>query len=210
MSPQKRADQPEILTRLGAQWTAKFKSRRANNAGATFYWPAIPVAERITRLERLNHRLIEILKLQTLNCCSFCGRRPVESKSIEHYKPKSRYPDEAYAWANLFYCCSMCQARKREIWHAHLLKPDASDYTFPRYFQWNFRSGHLEPSDSANYQDRRAAQLTICLYNLNHSELRLCRRRARKAWIKSDQTPEDFEDADHPSYITAAESQYTA
>ena len=206
MSPQKREAPPEILTRLGARWTAKFISRRANKPGSPFYWPAIPAAERTSRLERLNHRLIEILKRQTLNCCSFCGRRPVESKSIEHHKPKSRYPEDAYAWTNLFYCCSLCQGRKRETWHAHLLKPDDPDYTFARYFQWNFLTGHLEPSDSANREDRKAAQLTICLYNLNNSELRLCRRRARNAWLKCDQSPEDLEDSDHPNYITASDS----
>jgi len=130
----------------------------------------------------------------------------VECKSIEHHKPKSRFPDEAYSWGNLFYCCSLCQSRKREIWHARLLKPDEADYAFSRYFQWNFRKNRIEPSDSASPADRKAAQLTICLYNLNAPEHCHCRRRARKGWLKSEKTAEDLEDADHPFYIQAGET----
>jgi uncharacterized protein (TIGR02646 family) len=206
MSPQHRAEPPEILTRLGMRWTEKFKVRRQKNPGATFCWPAIPAAERATRLERLNHLLLPILRAQTGECCSFCGRRPVECKTIEHHKPKSRFPDEAYAWNNLFYCCSTCQARKREMWHEHLLKPDVPGYSFPRYFQWNFRKNRIEPSDSASPADRKAAQLTICLYNLNAPDHCLCRRRARKAWLLCEQTEEDLAEADHPFYIQAGEA----
>jgi uncharacterized protein (TIGR02646 family) len=205
MSPQKRGMEPEILETMGLQWTQKFIARRAKNTGASFYWPAMPVAARMKRRERLNHRLLPLLKTQADGCCSFCGKRPVERESIEHHRPKSTFPDWAYAWENLLYCCAMCQDRKLEKWHPALLKPDEPGYRFERYFQWNFRDGTLEPNAAASLEDRRAAQLTICLYNLNASEHRLCRRRARKYWLQGGQGSSELADADHPYFITAEE-----
>lgn len=95
----------------------------------------MPVADRLNRKERLNNHLLPLLKAQTGGCCSFCDKRPVEQESIEHNKPKSRFPADAYAWTNLFYCCAKCQGRKREKWHALLLKPDETGYRFEDYFK---------------------------------------------------------------------------
>ena len=166
---------------MGARWTAKFIGRRTKNAGAAFYWPAIPVAQRARRLERLNNRLLPLLKAQSDGCCSFCSKRPVEVESIEHHAPKSRRSDLAYEWCNLFYCCGKCQARKKEHFHASLLKPD-ENFVFEQYFMWEFKTGKLKPNPLAPPEKQRAAKVTICLYGLNHPEH--CRGRVddRENW----------------------------
>jgi uncharacterized protein (TIGR02646 family) len=160
----------------------------------------MPVAQRLNRKERLNNHLLPLLQKQTDGCCSFCDKRPVEQASIEHHKPKSRFHSEAYTWANLFYCCAKCQGRKLEKWHDKLLKPDEG-YQFEDYFQWNFKKGALEPNATAPAERRKAAQLTICLYNLNDPDHCRSRLHERKNWrARPDDQLEDF---NYPGFITA-------
>ncbi len=199
MRSQTRAEAPEILTQWVGRWTAHFQARKAKNPSASFYWPALPAAERRHRRERLNHRLLEVLQTQTLYCCSFCSRRPVEKKSIEHFLPKSKHPHQAYAWDNLFYCCSTCQDRKLERHHPRLLKPDAPDYSFDRYFIWDFDTGKLQPNPGACQEDRLRARMTICLYNLNAPTHRIQRLKNRRDY-KQEHPIEEYS---YPDFILA-------
>ena len=72
--------------------------------------------------------------------CAFCdGPLGIESReTVEHFRPKSKFPELAFAWENLFPCCDVCQSHKGERFDLHLLKPDDDDYHFERYFVVNF------------------------------------------------------------------------
>jgi uncharacterized protein (TIGR02646 family) len=203
MTPQTRGDEPDILIQFGAKWTKQFVSRRKKNDGAVFFWPKLPLAHRLREKERLNNRLQPILKAQADGCCSFCDKRPIEVESIEHHAPKSRLRDLAYAWSNLFYCCGKCQGRKKEHYHASLLKPDIVGYRFEDYFMWEFKTGALKPNPLAPLDKQRAAKVTICLYGLNHGDHCRIRLHNRKHWLKDKTEP--LEDFSYPAFVIATE-----
>ncbi len=198
-----RGAEPDILAQIGAKWTEQFVARRSKIPAATFFWPKLPSAQRLREKERLNNRLQPLLKAQSDGCCSFCNKRPVEVESIEHHAPKSRRPDLAYAWSNLFYCCGKCQGRKKEHYHAALLKPDATGYRFEDYFMWEFKTGRIKANPLAPPDKQRAAKVTICLYGLNHGDHCRIRFHNLKLWRKDKTEPLD--DFSYPAFVTAAD-----
>jgi uncharacterized protein (TIGR02646 family) len=203
MKPLQRPPEPEILSQFGANWTTRYVRRRSLNHSATFHWPALPKTVRTHRKEQLNHRLLPILSAMSDHCCAFCDIRPVQGISIEHHKPKSRYPEAAYAWDNLFLCCPDCQKRKLERYHVALLRPDVAGYKFETYFIWEFESGRIRSNPLASQEQQRAAKLTICLYDLNHPRHRNHRRGQRRIWKKLAADGRDIADFSYPAYITA-------
>ena len=57
-----------------------------------------------------------------------CEISPSSSAEIDHFRPKSRYPQEAYEWENLRLCSSNINKRKRD---QNVLDPfDVRDRTF--------------------------------------------------------------------------------
>lgn len=104
--------------------------------------------------------------------CAFCDGRigTVSKKTVEHFRPKSRFPELAYDWENLFPCCDQCQSQKLEKFDEALLKPDAEEYRFEDYFIRNYKSGTLEPLPNASQAARQRAEITLVLYGLNLPE----------------------------------------
>jgi len=115
----------------------------------------------------------------TRNHCAFCdGPVDLESRAtVEHFRPKSQFPELAYAWQNLFPCCDKCQANKRENFDERLLKPDDELYTFSRYFICNYRNGEPEPAPEAEQTDSERVVETIRLYGLNSPFRKTARKR---------------------------------
>jgi len=157
-----RTDCPHALIEKGAEWTARFMSSGS--------WPKWPQHGK----SKLNHILQnEGLKSQTQEHCSYCDITPISppgTETIDHFRPKSGLqgrPDLAYSWENLFYCCNYCQDKKGDQFEEALLKPDEPDYEFLRYFQWEFSTGKLLPSEVATPEDQHRAERTIDLLKLN-------------------------------------------
>lgn len=132
--------------------------------------------------EAVNHRLLPTLKSQTQEHCSFCDAFPVSPPSldtIEHFRPKSAFPREAYYWPNLYFCCMHCQQKGAEF-DDDLLRPDAPDFDFDRYFSWDFTRGTLNPNAAATAEDQRRAEVSIRLFHLNEGHPRLRRLELEK------------------------------
>jgi uncharacterized protein (TIGR02646 family) len=113
--------------------------------------------------------LVKELSAMTRNHCSFCDAYPMGRRiphTIEHFKPKSKFPREAYKWENLFLCCGLCQ-EKGDQFDKRLLKPDVKSYSFDKYFDINWTTGELLPNRDASENDRKRAEITIKLYRLN-------------------------------------------
>ena len=126
------------------------------------------------RGQTVNKVLFPLLCRQTQDHCSFCDGHPMTdamtNETIEHFQPKSgphARPELRLSWENLYACCSGCQTAKREKWDDALLRPDAPDYSFRRYFSCEFTTGRIVPRRRAPAEDRRKAQVTIDLYDLN-------------------------------------------
>jgi len=155
-----RPEAPEILRENAARWTENYLERRH------FYWP-----------KESYPSIREKLGEMTQTHCAFCdGPLGVESReTVEHFRPKSQFPELAYTWDNLFPCCDVCQSSKREAFHELLLKPDAREYRFSRYFMVDYRTGAIEASAIADETGQQSARITVGLYGLNSP----ARKRAR-------------------------------
>jgi uncharacterized protein (TIGR02646 family) len=158
-----RADEPEVLRENFERWTTQYVQLRRANPGAKFIWYTVNgVTARA--------HILPALKLQTADHCSFCDAFPIDgvsNETIEHFRPKSQFPEQAYLWANLYYCCDACQSAKREEWDERLLQPDGEGYTFTRYFEFDFTTGQIRPSSLTNEEEQSRAARTIELYGLD-------------------------------------------
>ena len=172
-----RVLQPDFLVDRWKNWGEAWERRRLQNQGAQFNWPQF-------QGKRINELLLPLLKQQTQDHCSFCDFFPVSPPSldtIEHFRPKSRFPKEAYHWNNLYFCCMHCQ-QKLEEFDEDLLRPDADDYDFDKYFRWDFILGTLEVNENALLENQKRAEVTIRLYRLNegHPTLRKLKMRPQE------------------------------
>ena len=170
-----RVPAPEFLAARWEAWGTDWEQRHAADPGARFNWHQVDG-------EPVNQRLLPFLKTQTQDHCSFCDNFPVSPPSIdtiEHFRSKSRYPREAYLWANLYFCCMYCQQKGAQFDEA-ALQPDALEYEFDRYFRWDHTLGTIEVNDRAAPEDQQRAQVTIRLYRLNEGHPSFRKRELRR------------------------------
>ncbi len=117
--------------------------------------------------------LLSDLSLLTQNHCSYCDlsgvRRGQTSPTIDHFRPKSKFPLLAYTWGNLFLCCTECQKRNANFSEL-LIKPDEADYKFDNYFIINTITGEIEPNITKSKENQKRAKITIQTFNLNDNE----------------------------------------
>jgi uncharacterized protein (TIGR02646 family) len=183
----KRKPEPPFLTVNWENWGIEWEKRRLENPNTVFHWHVIDG-------EIVNQKLLPLLKAQTQDHCSFCDAFPVNSASvdtIEHFRPKSEFPREAYKWVNLYYCCTHCQQKGANFDQA-LLSPDAIDYQFDRYFRWDFTTGELLVNEQAALEDQTRACITITFYKLNINHPKWRKRELRKRWQGENDPLDDF------------------
>jgi len=154
-----RISSPECLFQNGQQWANEYVANRRQNPKHKFSWRNDDCYQAVRK------RLSEMTKAH----CAFCdGQIGVESReTVEHFRPKSKFPELAYEWENLFPCCDMCQSKKLELFEEGLLRPDHSDFVFERYFVANYKTGEIKPSPHADEQAQFRAEITIRLYGLD-------------------------------------------
>jgi uncharacterized protein (TIGR02646 family) len=66
-------------------------------------------------------------------CCAYCLLHErlaggAENFELDHFKPKSRYPDLTHVYENIYYSCHPCNNIKRDIWPTDELR--AKGYRF--------------------------------------------------------------------------------
>lgn len=169
-----RIAEPGFLVDKWELWGMEWEDRRAKNPAAQFHWHVIDG-------EKVNQKLLPRLKAQTQAHCSFCDAFPVAPPSIEtieHFRPKTTFPKDAYRWTNLYFCCMHCQ-QKGEKFDEVLLCPDALDYEFDKYFRWDYTTGELKLNELSSIEDQHRATVSIRLYRLNQGHPML-RRLAMK------------------------------
>lgn len=171
MRKQIRLEEPAALRDGATQWAETWATNQAE--GKPWRWP-------VKDKQPVNQLILPTLRQQTASHCSFCDGFPVAALSvetIEHFIPKSTFPRKAFEWGNLFYCCTRCQAAKKERFDPNILKPDESDYDFSRYFICDFTTGKIGPNPTASSGEQQRAQTTITHYKLNDGILPDERRR---------------------------------
>lgn len=165
-----RPPSPTCLEENGKRWTQEFVERRTEKPKFPFRWRDQACYKRI------RDSLLEV----TGRRCAYCdGSLGLTSReTVDHFRPKSSYPQFAYAWENLFPCCDLCQSKKGERFEEGLLKTDEPEYEFSRYFILNFDTGEIEPAPDATPEDQARAETTCKMLGLNSAERNQARLRA--------------------------------
>jgi uncharacterized protein (TIGR02646 family) len=144
-------------------WGAEFAQRLAANVNYCFAWKQWQGL-------RVNQRLLPLLSKMTDSHCAYCDWFPMDTgtdPTIDHFKPKARFPQEAYCWENLYLCCRHCQEKTDDLYTDQLLRPDEIDYRFESFFIYNYIDGTLSPNPDASVINRERARLTVEILKLN-------------------------------------------
>ena len=197
MRKQTRPPIPEILQRFGESWTRQWVELRVKNPNATFNWY-------VTEGQTAREWLLPHLKTMTQGHCSFCDSFPLDDRSqepIEHFKPKShsRFHADAYTWENLYYSCELCQGSKREQWDESLLRPDSPDYSFERFFVFDYTTGEMKSNSLASHEEQERARVTIQLFGLDLPPRRRARCLELRKWQRS--TDKNLDDWAYRDYL---------
>jgi uncharacterized protein (TIGR02646 family) len=163
MMPCERPPCPDWLAEHCEDWGAEYAVRLAQDPAYRFSWKRWPGA-------RVNHRLLPLLSEMTKEHCAYCDWFPMDTgtdPTIDHFRPKARYPEEAYVWENLYLACRHCQEKDDDDFDESLLRPDEIDYRYERFFIYNHADGTLAPNPAASSADQRRARITIDLLKLN-------------------------------------------
>lgn len=116
------------------------------------------------------------LKKQTLNqlkemfkgCCAYCEGEYDDTSyaEIEHFKPKSLYPELMFEYSNMNLACQICNTNKKEKYDDKLINPTVED---PEE-HLRYKTYILKPLDERG-------KLTINMFDIN-SEERLNKRKS--------------------------------
>ncbi len=195
-----RAAEPAVLQANCTKWNAQWVERCQAAPSPAFAWY---VADGKSAREHI----LPALRAQTQRHCSFCDAFPVEGVSIEtieHFKPKSRFPEHAYTWTNLYYCCDACQNAKREQWDELLIQADADGYSFARYFEFDFTTGEIRPNPLAAKEDREQAIITIRVYGLDSEPRRRNRLLQARQFVKIKDAGANLDEWPYRDYLGSA------
>ena len=199
MIPIQRQSEPKSLEEKTETWTHNYLKRLKNYEVQKSLWdqgksdkkPSTPkfVWPQYQK-KKLNQHLLPILSQMTADHCSYCDGFPmgVESedndqirgvmtaRTIDHFRPKETFPEKAFAWNNLFLCCSACQETKGTQFEEALLAPDHPDYQFEDFFLVNFHTGDIDINPFAPEENRNRARITLKILKLNEGYLPTYRR----------------------------------
>jgi len=103
------------------------------------------------------HRYKPYLRAEFNRQCIYCrlpdGTKGVDAFGIDHYRPKSRFPDLSTVYENLYYSCNACNRRKGDFWPTEeqwglaVFLPNPCDHTMNEHLA--YRGVQVEPRSSA-------------------------------------------------------------
>lgn len=103
-----RAEKPTVLVRNEIKWLAAYMA-------AIQAFQQSPVAgnkkKKDTAERKYNHKSVkEALKVMFSGKCAFCESHVihVDYGAIEHFRPKSKFPELCFSWNNYLLCCNIC------------------------------------------------------------------------------------------------------
>jgi len=197
-----RAGEPAVVQANCTKWNTQWVASCGSGTSPAFKWYTL---EGKTAREHF----MPALREQTQRHCSFCDGFPIEgvsNETVEHFKPKTKFPEHAYTWANLYYCCNACQSAKREHWDSLLLHADAEDYSFARYFEFDFTTGQIRPNSLAAESDKQRAEITIRLYGLDSQSRRRNRQLEARKCSRSKVDPVQIDEYAYRDFIAPAQT----
>jgi uncharacterized protein (TIGR02646 family) len=128
--------------------------------------------------------------------CGYCEMRcretdsPTKAPTLDHFRPRSEFPELTYEWSNWIYSCWRCNQEKGNLW------PD-SEYVDPcavpfderpeAYFEVDVVTGEVIAKSGLSEEGKRKAQSTIDDIGLNLLDLRY----SRIGWVRQFQATLD-------------------
>ena len=134
--------------------------------------------------------------------CGYCEKpcepprssgNSINEETIDHFRPRSRFPALSFDWLNLVYCCKRCNDAKSSQWPElgdqanHVLragyvrfKPVAGyvnpnsavgEITAQNYFDFDIGTGEILPADGVDDEEWSVAFRTIRDVDLNDNNL---------------------------------------
>lgn len=162
----KQKKQPDILAANESAWKSELLGEIAK------YGSYKKLPDKVKKLvnSRYKHEAIKSALFNRVRTkCAFCESFPTESGflEVEHFHPKSIYPESTYEWSNLLPSCKRCNLKKSilDTKKYPILKPDDEEPS--DYFVYDHIM--MKPSDSA--PDMVKAQRTIERLELNEYRL---------------------------------------
>jgi hypothetical protein len=95
--PIRRLDEPEILRKKRAKWTADFLAGTDERPHPSKY---------------RHHEIVETLGAMSHQKCFYCEERPAKL-TVDHYIEAAERRDLAFTWSNLYLACHDCQSKIR-------------------------------------------------------------------------------------------------
>lgn len=102
--------------------------------------------------------------------CGYCEER-VTPGGVDHFRPKSKFPEIVYEWANWVFACDSCNHAKNDKW-------PPSGYVDPcecscgdrpeNFFDFDLHTGEIISKPGLTEQQHRKAWQTIDDLALNH------------------------------------------
>lgn len=167
------------------KWTARWQAKH----GQQWKWPK-------HQNKRLNELIVEAMRPWHYHKCAFCEGKP-EHLEIEHFAAKTRYPELAFAWSNLFLVCSVCNQAKGNQEQMGCIKPDEENPS--DYLRVDPEQLQIVPQTNLAPAEMERSTRTIALYQLNRPEL--ARKYIGEWWsrVPYSQSPSVVEMANGPS-----------
>ena len=118
--------------------------------------------------------------------CWYCERRcdPAaevggRAPTLDHFRPRSRFPELTYDWSNWVFSCRRCNAdNKQGLWPDNgYVDPAADVLQRPeRYFDYDVRTHEVVPRNDLSGNERQRAWDTIDDLGLNELDVRFYRQ----------------------------------
>jgi len=153
---------PPILQENAERWHAELRTLRQQKATKT----------QISKIQqRYRHKQVKTALVQAFHGrCAYCESQitVVGYGAIEHFFPKSKYPDRTFVWDNLLLACDICNSRKGDTFPLAadgtplLVNPCAEDPAAHLQFDWN----PITRLASIYGRDRRG-EAVVALFDLN-------------------------------------------
>jgi uncharacterized protein (TIGR02646 family) len=160
MIPFKRGVNPlssEEEKTLGKWWSNEYLTKKALKLKANWSW----------------NGKYDLLKDALFLCnndhCAYCDCHPLKDDrgfEIDHFKPKTKFPLEAFTYTNLFPSCKECN-KKMNSYDMLLIKPDEIGYQFEDFFRYDSFTGEIFPNPSKSAENQQRAFETIKTFKLN-------------------------------------------
>ena len=114
--------------------------------------------------------------------CAYCEQ--IDPGEVDHFRPKSQFPDEVYIWSNWLFSCHPCNQAKREKWpDEDYVNPCSTDYSDrpEHYFDFSIGSGRIIARTGLSCQEKCKAWRMIKDLKLNE----WYQVKERKNWINT-------------------------